>query len=99
MGLLGLVGEGVTGKLNYTSNLKLVLKFLIDLYRRGPNKYTRNWEDEEAYNKPPLKKNIPPRKPRNKSEDSGQSSKSQDQKYESKESNSNNNQIEDYQDQ
>ncbi|KAJ8949523.1 hypothetical protein NQ314_008220 [Rhamnusium bicolor] len=23
-------------------------------YGRGPNKYTRNWEDEDAYNKPPL---------------------------------------------
>lgn len=23
------------------------------LFSRGPNKYTRNWEDEEAYTKPP----------------------------------------------
>lgn len=24
----------------------------MSLFRRGPNKYTRNWEDEDAYNKP-----------------------------------------------
>lgn len=24
-------------------------------FRRGPNKYTRNWEDEDAYNKPAAK--------------------------------------------
>lgn len=35
-------------------------------YGRGPNKYTRNWEDEDAYGKPPVgkPKKPPPRKPR-----------------------------------
>ncbi|XP_044263228.1 protein CASC3 [Tribolium madens] len=33
-------------------------------YGRGPNKYTRNWEDEDAYSKPPLtRKKKPLRKP------------------------------------
>ncbi|EFA07541.2 barentsz [Tribolium castaneum] len=34
-------------------------------YGRGPNKYTRNWEDEDAYNKPPplIRKKKPLRKP------------------------------------
>ncbi|CAH2011216.1 unnamed protein product [Acanthoscelides obtectus] len=31
-------------------------------YGRGPNKYTRNWEDEEAYNKPAPKAKLPAKK-------------------------------------
>ncbi|XP_049818458.1 protein CASC3 isoform X2 [Aethina tumida] len=33
-------------------------------YGRGPNKYTRNWEDEEAYNKPPITRTKKPIKPK-----------------------------------
>lgn len=33
---------------------------MLLFFRRGPNKYTRNWEDEDAYGKPPVAK---PKKP------------------------------------
>ena len=28
-----------------------IYNLLFPLFRRGPNKYTRNWEDEDAYGK------------------------------------------------
>lgn len=40
----------------YYFKVKVVLLNLVSstlLFSRGPNKYTRNWEDEEAYTKPP----------------------------------------------
>lgn len=53
--------EGDMGK-TINKNLYAFLKHLI--CRRGPNKYTRTWEDEDAY-KPLKPVKINPKKPRN----------------------------------
>lgn len=39
--------------------------YIYYFFSRGPNKYTRNWEDEDAYSKPPAPRPKKPlRKPR-----------------------------------
>lgn len=49
----GLEEEEDTGKFIFTSvNIFTALTTHFIYYSRGPNKYTRNWEDEDAYGKP-----------------------------------------------
>ena len=50
--------------------------FIVNSYRRGPNKYTRNWEDEDAYGKATVIRK--PKKPqRSKTANSEDSSENQ----------------------
>lgn len=44
---------------------------LLQCFRRGPNKYTRNWEDEDAYSKPPLHVKRTPKRSNSKKDISG----------------------------
>lgn len=57
-----LEGGGVMGLYIITLfyyDVQTLLKNAFCFCRRGPNKYTRNWEDEDAYNKPPVIKKGP----------------------------------------
>lgn len=46
-----------------------MFSFFIYIFRRGPNKYTRNWEDEDAYNKPAPARPKKPGRPKKTSEE------------------------------
>lgn len=66
------LAEGVDmGQYEYSTSYKcLIFIYIISCYSRGPNKYTRNWEDEDAYGKPTNVVTKPnPRKPRSKKQE------------------------------